>query len=96
MCRSDIWGHVNSPITRERDHSTLNIILFATGRQLEPTPYLAPLTRYEASKNLRVMTLTNWTRNIWFPLGGPLEPTFYLTWLLRHYDVSKFSQTYFH
>ena len=35
----------------------------------------------------------DWTRNISFPIGGPLEPSFYLAWLLR-YDTSNFSQAY--
>ena len=58
--------------------------------------YLAPLLRYKAPKILgsrpwpfgvtwRYRSLDRWTRHMWFPIGGPLEPCVYLAPLRRYW-----------
>ena len=93
-------GHVTSS---ERDHRT-RWEIFPIGSQWWhsqwwPYVYLARIRRYGASKILgsrvwpfgvtwRHRSRDHSTRHMWFPIGGPLEPSVYLA-PLRRYKASK-------
>jgi len=89
------WGHVTSSITWPSDSAWH----FPISGQWWPSFYLAQIWRYGASKILgsrvwpfgvtwRHRSRDHWTRHMWLPIGGPLEPCVYLE-PLRRYKASK-------
>ena len=88
------WGHVTSSVTWPLDSAY--VVFYWRSIETMHRYRLAPLWRYMAPNILgsrpwpfRVTwghrSRDHWTRYMWFPIGGPLEPSVYLAPLRRYW-----------